>query len=54
MALLRVGGLHFKDFARRAMERVMTNGLMSRFSLVGRKGKAPFKNLMLHKILLGE
>lgn len=51
---MRIGGLTFKDFARRAMDRLMTNGAMSAYSLVGRKGKESFKNLTVHQVLLGK
>ena len=36
---MRIGGLNFKDFARRAMERLMTNGAMSAYSLTVSKGR---------------
>ncbi|XP_074661672.1 uncharacterized protein LOC141914288 [Tubulanus polymorphus] len=49
--LENIGGAHFADFIRRALQRLLTNKLMSHFNMHGTRGKFGFTLLKLYAIL---
>ena len=48
-----IGGKSVREFVRRALSRVLTNELMSIFSMKGKKGKRRLQALQLYACLVG-
>lgn len=49
--LMSVGGTDIKDGVKNIMRRVMTNELMSKLNMSGHRGKIPFKDYTIFKVI---
>ena len=47
-----IGGKNLGDFVRRALGRLLSNGVMSNFSVKGKRGKKNLQALRIYSILL--
>lgn len=52
--LLKLGGQHFKDAIKRSLQKVLSDEVMTTYSLVGHKRKKVFKQTFLYKSILGK
>ena len=52
--LSTLGGSDVGDIVRKMMRRLMTNHLMSQYTLKGKSGKASFDKIVLYRLLISK
>ncbi|XP_052087914.1 uncharacterized protein LOC127724953 [Mytilus californianus] len=51
--LRRIGGVDFKDLLKKAMTRMMSNSVMSKMNMKGKKNKVGFVKTKLYRVISG-